>query len=312
MLTRPSACPAPSAASHVKPLLSVVVPSVNGEGSLLDCLASVFANAEPALGLDVIVVDRCGDAVRRAVHERYPDAVVVAVGNETSIPEMRALAFGRARADAVAVIEDHILVPADWARRLLAALEGHDVIGGTVDNAADECAVDRAAFLCEYSHLAAGTPHEIRTVTGNNVVYRRALLGRYAATIGAHRWEDHLHDAMARDGVRLAVRTDIQVRHKMHYRVGEYMSQRYLYARAYAGLRVREMGWLARAAFTVGAAALPVLLLGRIVGRVLAHPVHRRDLLPSLPLLLLFVTAWAAGEAVGYAAGPGDAMARVR
>ena len=58
-------------------------------------------------------------------------------------------------------------------------------------------------------------------------------------------------------------------------------------------------------------ALAPVLLL-RIVCRVLARRCYQAELVRSLPLLVLFVGAWAAGEAVGYAAGPGDALARVR
>ena len=39
---------------------------------------------------------------------------------------------------------------------------------------------------------------------------------------------------------------------------------------------------------------------------------HRAELLRSLPLLALFVCAWAAGETVGYAFGAGDALSRVK
>ena len=117
---------------------------------------------------------------------------------------------------------------------------------------------------------------------------------------------------MRRDGVALTCRPDITVGHKMHYRMREYASQRYLYARAYAGMRRAGMPLLRRALFTAGSFALPPLLLARVVNRVLASHSQRARLVQSLPLLLVFVCAWAAGEAVGYAAGPGDALTRVR
>lgn len=56
----------------------------------------------------------------------------------TTIPAMRALAFAAAGAPTIAVIEDHVLVPAGWARQMVAARSD-----------------DWAAFLCEYSHLVA-------------------------------------------------------------------------------------------------------------------------------------------------------------
>jgi hypothetical protein len=62
-----------------------------------------------------------------------------------------------------------------------------------------------------------------------------------------------------------------------------------------------------------GAAAflLPPMLLLRIVRSVWAKGRHRGELIRSLPLLALFVSAWAAGEIVGYWFGPGDALAQV-
>ena len=69
---------------------------------------------------------------------------------------------------------------------------------------------------------------------------------------------------------------------------------------------------LTRALFAVGSMALPPVLLARIATRVLGKRRHREELLRSLPLIALFVCAWAAGEAMGYAAGPGDALSRVK
>lgn len=296
------------------PDLSVVVPSVNGLPILLECLAALQADADAAhLDAEVLVVDRCGENVRRAVGLKFPRATVIAVEPGTTIPGMRAVAFQRARAAAVAVIEDHVLVPQGWARLLLDALAaGSDVVGGSVRNAAVETTTDWAAFLCEYSHLLPPIPQgDVESLTGNNVVYRRALLDRYAATIAEGRWEDHLHGAMRRDGIRLTCRPEIVVGHKMHYRVRDYLSQRYLYSRAYAGLRAAPIAAPRRLALALATAALPPILFYRIVSRVAAAGGHGAELVRSLPLLALFVCAWAIGEAVGYAAGPGDALARV-
>jgi hypothetical protein len=41
-------------------------------------------------------------------------------------------------------------------------------------------------------------------------------------------------------------------------------------------------------------------------------PEARADLAKSLPMLSLFVVAWALGEVVGAWVGPGDALGRVR
>jgi hypothetical protein len=224
------------------------------------------------------------------------------------------MAFEAATGGAVAVIEDHVLVPPGWAKAMLAHLDrGEDVIGGAVENAATEKLVDWAAFLCEYSQLlpplAAGP---VDGITGNNTVYRRAVLARYRGVWQAGRWENYLHDAMRRDGVVLHQHPEIVVGHKMHYTVGLYLSQRYIYARSYAGARVTGAPLWRRLAYGAAAFLLPPLLFRRVTGTVWAKRRHRRELLRSLPLLALFVTAWGAGEVIGYWFGPGDALSRVR
>jgi hypothetical protein len=52
--------------------LSVVIPSVNGLPIILECLAALRAEADSGVAIEMLVVDRCGDDVRRAVHEQFP------------------------------------------------------------------------------------------------------------------------------------------------------------------------------------------------------------------------------------------------
>jgi hypothetical protein len=291
--------------------LSVVVPAVNTLGDVIGCLTALDAQKDAEL--EVLVVDRLGDGVRAEVGRRFPSARVIPVPPDTTIPRMREIAFGEATADAVAVIEDHVIVPPGWARALLdARRETGAVVGGSIDNAARSSIVDWAAFLCEYSHYITPLPSGPTSgLPGNNVIYDRALLERYRDTIAAGKWENHLHDAMHRDGVPLVLRPDIGVGHKKHYTVGEYLSQRFLYARSYAGERVKGMPFSKRFAYGVAAFALPPLLMYRTVARVLAKGRYRMQLLLSIPLLLLFIASWTAGEIVGYWFGPGDSLSRV-
>lgn len=57
---------------------------------------------------------------------------------------------------------------------------------------------------------------------------------------------------------------------------------------------------------------LPGVLFARIVSRVWRRGRHRRELLYSLPLLIPFALAWAAGETMGAWFGGGNALTRVR
>jgi hypothetical protein len=65
--------------------------------------------------------------------------------------------------------------------------------------------------------------------------------------------------------------------------------------------------------FSYGAAAfaLPPLLMYRTLARVLAKRRYRAQLVASIPLLVLFIASWTAGEIIGYWAGPSDSLGRV-
>jgi hypothetical protein len=292
--------------------LSVVVPSVNGWSDLRGCLDALLRQAD-RVPLEILVPERCGAAVRDAVSRHCPQASLIPVSPDTTIPEMRALAFRAARGTAIAVIEDHVVVPPGWAERLLAEIgRGAAVVGGSVENAATGTLVDKAAFLCEYSHCLPPLPAGPSTwLTGNNVAYRRDVLERYRDVVEAGRWEDYLHDRLRADGVELICRPEIRVGHKKHYSFAEYLSQRYLYARSYAGARVAGAPASARAFYGIASAALPALLFVRTVRRVLRKTRDVGLVLRCSPLIATFVTAWGVGEFVGYWFGPGDSLRRV-
>jgi Predicted glycosyltransferases len=302
----------PTSAERSVKSLSVVVPSVNGWGDLEGCLQALEGQRTDA-DLDVLVVDRIGDGIREQVRQRFPRVTVIPAPSGTTIPDLRAMAFERARADSVAVIEDHVVVPDGWAAQLLAAqARGEEVVGGSVDNAATARLVDWAAFLCEYSQLLPPLPEgPVPGLTGNNTVYRRSLLEKHRDATRAGRWENYLHDALRRDGVVLYQRPEIRVGHKKHYTVWEYLSQRFLYARSYAGVRVEGAPLPRRLVYGLAALALPPVLFLRVVRTVWRKGRHRSELLRSIPLLTLFVSSWGLGEVVGYWFGAGDALSKV-
>jgi hypothetical protein len=292
--------------------LSVVIPSVNGFSDLEGCLTALLRESKD-VRLELLVVDRCGESVRRRLREAFPSVRLLEVTSSQTIPQMRALAFAQATAPAVAVVEDHVIVPSGWARRLLQALgDGNRVVAGSVENAATETLLDWAAFLCEYSHcLPPMQSGPVDWLTGNNVVYPKALLDRYRAVVEEGRWENYLHDTLRRDGIPLVCHPEIVVGHKKHYTFSEYLSQRYLYARSYAGARVASASPATRLAYGFAAFALPPLLFYRTVSRILKKGRHRNLLFKSLPLIGVFVVAWGCGEIRGYWTGPGDSLSKV-
>lgn len=300
--------------------LTVVIPSVNSYDDLDGCLRAL----ETAQGaaLEIIVVDRLGEHVRHWVRREHPEVIVLAVPGETTIPEMRALGLRRASSPATAVIEDHVVVPEGWARAMLDALteeggfaeDGAGAVGGPVDNAATQSRIDWAAFLCEYSSTLPPLPAgRADWLPGNNVIYPTAILRRHDAVLDRNAWEGALHDAIREGGNPLVMRPEIVVGHKMHYTMGLYTAQRYLYSRSYAGARGADMPLAKRIAAGLAALiVLPPLMFVRTIARVRAKQPYAAHLMPSLPMLVPFCISWGLGEAVGFWFGPGGALAKVR
>ncbi len=295
------------------PALTIVVPSVNGLGDLMPC-CEALARVREHVALEVLVVDRLGGDVEATARRAFPWLTWHAMPRMSTIPEMRDAAFRLARADAIAVIEDHVIVPPEWGVRLLAALaDGCDVVGGPIENAATARVQDWATFLCEYSACMPPLPEgEISWLPGNNIVYRRDVLYRFLDVTAQGAWENRLHDAMRAAGVQLTCRASLLVGHKKHFGVLEYMGQRYLYSRSYAGARVHGAPMARRAVMGAAAFVLPPLLFVRILRALTSKDVPAGRVLATAPFIGLFTIAWGLGEVVGYWGGAGDALARVR
>ncbi len=295
------------------PDLSVIVPSVNGVKDLHGCLQALELQRRN-VALEVLVVDRIGQPVTKLIADEFPDVRLITFPAGTTIPDLRAKGVHEAHAAAIAVIEDHVIVPPGWAGKMLLALAaGHDVVGGSIENAATETWVDWAAFLCEYSACLPPLPAgPVDWLPGNNTVYRRELLERFRQVLESGRWENALHDAIRQTGIQLICRPEIVVGHKMHYTIAEYCGQRFLYSRSYAGMRVAKFPAAKRMVYGLAAFLLPPILYYRTVARIWPKTTYRSHLLKSLPLLVPFVIAWGLGEVVGYWVGPGDSLRRVR
>ena len=296
--------------------ISIVIPVVNSFSDLRTCMNALLAQNGPTT--EIVLVERLGPVLRANLDREFDrsaqNITVISTPPDTTIPQMRAIGISACKSNAVGVIEDHIVVPQTWAQSALDHLAaGDDVVAGPVANAATGTVVDWAAFLCEYSAVLPPLPEgPSEGLPGNNIVYRRDILNRYTDVLSQGRWENYLHDAMKADGIKLVMSSDMIAGHKMHYTVGLYMSQRFIYSRAFAGMRVEGQPLKQRLIMGAAAFALPPLVFYRTVKNVLAKGGHTAQLILSLPLLGAFSLSWGAGEVVGYLFGGGNALSKVR
>jgi hypothetical protein len=292
--------------------MTVVIPVVTD----LDHVVSTLEHLErerKSFALAVLAVSRLRVEVREAVLALFPWVRWLQVDTATPIPAMRAVGIAEARTEVIAIIEDHVRVPAGWAQEMCGrVMASGGVVAGPVDDASRRFS-SRAAFLCEYSAAlppVASGPR--RSLPGNNTGYRAASLRSNSRLISEGGWEDELHAALDDQGVPLLLDQAVRAEHALEVGVSEYCRLRYHYSRAWAGRRIRGASFARRMLSALKCLVLPVVLLARIVSRGLRRSRYRGIAVMSLPLQVLFVVAWAAGELVGNLAGPGRSLTKVR
>src|SRR5437868_10368214 len=115
-----------------RPTISVVIASVNGLPSIVECL-NCLARQEGNIGYEALVMDRCDAETRQEIRRRFPQAEIelIEVQGHPSIPKLRAMGIGRARGQLIAILEDHCNVPPAWFRTIIQSHEaGHEVMSG--------------------------------------------------------------------------------------------------------------------------------------------------------------------------------------
>jgi glycosyltransferase involved in cell wall biosynthesis len=297
-----------------QPTISVVVASVNGPTYLEALLTSLDAQVKER-PTEVIIADCCGTAVAEVIQRHKVKVKLMSFSERKSIPELRALALKTAAEDIVAVTEDHCMPDPHWSGNLIEAHKRqYGVIGGAVENHREcKSVVDWAAYFCEYSEfMNPFEPGEAKTLAGNNLSYRREFLKHVSDLLAAGCfWEDALVARMRERGIRCFRDPSIVVHHKKSFKFPYFLSQRYHYARAYAGIRMRNAGLARKLVFSACCVFLPPMLFLRIGARILRKRRHLMRFLAVQPLLWIFLTSWAVGEFVGYLWGAGTSLLKV-
>jgi hypothetical protein len=122
-------------------------------------------------------------------------------------------------------------------------------------------------------------------------------------------WENVIHDRLHAAGHRFRLVPEARVLQNLSYRMGAFCADRYRHGRAFGATRAKGLPAGKRLVLLAASPALPLLLAARIL-RAAPAP-ERRDLPRGLPAMLLFLSAWALGEAAGYAgSGRNDTSAR--
>jgi glycosyltransferase involved in cell wall biosynthesis len=298
-----------------KPMLSIVIASVNGYRYIAQCLSSLEKQRVKECA-EVIVTECSGDDTARRIAEEYPQIKVIPISTPRPIPELRSIGIREAKADIVVTAEDHCLFDEHWYTQILQAHQGNQypAIGGAVENGSREHLVDWAAYICEYGKfMLPFAPGPSTDLPGPNVSYKRDILEQTCGDLlDRGVWENVLHGRLLSQGMELRMDPSVVVYHAKTFGFWEFLTQRYYFGRSYAAVRVAAAPLQIHLFFVVVSLLLPPLFLWRYIKYFVAKRRFIKEVLKTFPFLVLFAVAWSVGEFFGYAFGDGGASLRVK
>jgi len=297
--------------------LSTVVTVVDGEMHLVRCLRALIGQKRR---IDEIIVP--WDASIAGVGQlqgEFPEVHFLSLGalatdrpirshaGQHALYDMRRSAgLAVATGDLVAITEDRVIPDPWWSGayvRLHQELP-HAVIGGAIDE--DRGAVlNRASYLCDFGRyqlpFEAG---EREYVSDVNICYKRRALDLTRSVWSPRYHETSVHWALKRAGQSLWLSPEPRVVvDRGPLKLGAVLAERLAWGRLFAATRAVEVSLPQRLVRAATTPILPAVLYARILRGRLDRGKEMGMLLGATPALLLLLTLWAAGEALGYLSG---------
>ena len=214
----------------------------------------------------------------------------------------------------MAIIEEHCSAAPDWLHQALAAFGrgNYAAVGGTINDHDYDRLRDWVMYFVEYNGsmppVAAG---ETDSLNEANIAYLRRLLLKHVDLLDDGYWQMTLHPTLLARGHKLLAVPEMIVHKLGPFNFLYYLHQRFLFSRAFAGVRAQTQPPARRLAYLVAAPIMPLLLLARMTRAVVSKRCRVGEFVRTLPLTVPALTVLVAGECVGCLLGPGDALARV-
>jgi hypothetical protein len=158
--------------------------------------------------------------------------------------------------------------------------------------------------VCDYSRyslpFAAGP---VDWVSDVNVIYKRRALELTRSLWHERFHEPLVHWELQRRGEELRLDPSLVVdHHRAPAPLGRIVRERFAWGRLFGAIRARDLGLGRRVVLALASPLVPLVVLRRHA-RVQRRRGESGRLLRALPVLLLLLAAWSAGEAWGQLTG---------
>jgi hypothetical protein len=239
---------------------------------------------------------------------------VIETGPIVSTAKARAAGVRAASAATVAFAEDHSFPGPGWAEALISRhRENWAAVGPAIANANPRTVTSWANLLIEYSEWLYPCPSgEREHLPGHNSSYKRFLLLEYGDRLDEMLdAESILHWDLRKKGYKLYLEGAACTFHENFSRPLACLKLRFNGGRLFAAARSHNWPVWRRVTFALGSPLIPVIRFVRIARQLFAPGRHRRLLWRLWPALMAGLIVDGTGELIGYAFGPGRAMAKL-
>jgi hypothetical protein len=188
-------------------------------------------------------------------------------------------------------------------------------VGPVIANGNPATAVSWADYLMGYAPWLDPSPAGVvEHLPGHNSAYKRDVLMQYGTALGSMlQAESVMHRDLRARGYQLYLEPAARTQHLNISRLSSWLSVAFYSGRSFAAERARCGHWSLprRLLYAASAPLIPFVRLQRGL-RDFQRTGRQGELLPRvLPTLTLGLAVSAAGEAIGYALGSGDAPHRL-
>ncbi len=283
------------------PRLSIVIASHNACSSVGQCLA-ILESQRNGREVEIIVVDNSTDGTEEIVTERFPRVKLIRSPESNFIPVLWEIGINQSSGEIIAITTAHFIPQKDWTDEILKAHDSKFVgIGGAIENDEEAGLVEWAIYFCRYSaYMLPFSEAPVKDLAGDNASYKRWALD-YCKDVRLNGfWEPFVHAELLKNGLELRLTPTIVVHHKKSFSLLGFMKQRFWHGRQFGSARASSLSGIWRIVYIVLSPLIPFVFLSRITRRVLTKRRRIGKLLLSLPILMLFLLSWSAGELTGY------------
>lgn len=257
---------------------------------------------------EIIVVDSSTDGTAKLVEEEFPEVRLHRFTERKYCGDARNIGVSMAKGDIIGFTDADCSAARTWVDEILKAHQSSQLaIGGAIANAEPSGLVGWAAYFCEFSQWMPGTePRWLDDIAGANMSYKKEAFHRYGPFLeGTYCSDTDFHWRLGQDAHPLRFVPQMVVSHYSIDNFREFVQHEFDHGRSFARVRIRGQGFSRprRLAYVVFSALIPLRILLKVLMNNIRNRIYLPQFLRALPLLVVGVVSWSAGEVVGYTGG---------